>query len=134
FYRHRRNFHPAVTGRDYAGVVSRSRISLGFVSSSNGDEYTMRTFEIPACGGFLLAERTPTHQELFTEGKEAEFFSSTEECAEKIRFYLERESVRMKIAERGYQRCLESDYSLRRRMDEAIEGIQTPKEHAPVHF
>lgn len=138
YYRHRKNFHPAVTGRDYARVISRSRISLGYVSSSNGDEYTMRTFEIPACGGFFLAERTPTHQELFTEGKEAEFFGSTEECAEKIRFYLERESLRLKIAEQGYRRCLDSDYSLNRRLSEAIECIETPNSplnnHASVHF
>jgi len=134
YYRHRKNFHPAVTGRDYARVIARSRISLGFVSSSNGDEYTMRTFEIPACGGFFLAERTAIHQELFAEGREAEFFSSTEECAEKIRFYLERESLRLKIAEQGYQRCLDSDYSLRRRLAEALECVETSLNHALVHF
>ena len=85
----------------------------------------MRTFEIPACRGFLLAERTPLHQELFTEGKEAEFFSSTEECADKIRFYLSHESARAQIAQRGFQRCLDSDYSLRSSMAQALEQIES---------
>jgi spore maturation protein CgeB len=85
----------------------------------------MRTFEVPACKGFFLAERTPTHQELFEEGKEAEFFGSVEECAEKIRFYLKKETVRNRVAERGYQRCLNSGYSLHRSMSSAINQIQT---------
>jgi hypothetical protein len=124
YYRHRTHFHRPVFGQHYVEVIWQSRISLAFVSSSNRDEYTMRTFEIPACAGFLLAERTPAHQQLFVEGKEAEFFSSTEECADKVQFYLKAESERNKIAEQGYRRCLKSDYSLHRRMREAIAQVQ----------
>ena len=124
YYRRRECFRPPVLARDYARVISGSRISLGFVSSSNRDEYTMRTFEIPACHGFLLAERTPAHQALFVEGKEAEFFSSTEECADKIRFFLNYDALRARIAERGYRRCLDSDYSLHRSLASAIAQIQ----------
>jgi hypothetical protein len=123
YHRRRRNFSPAVLGRDYVRVICGSRICLGFVSSSNRDEYTMRTFEIPACKGFFLAERTPAHQELFAEGKEAEFFGSAEECAEKVRFYLRNEQARQSIAENGYRRCLRDDYSLNRRMREAVQDI-----------
>jgi hypothetical protein len=125
YHRRKKCFHPAVVGEDYVRVIHSSRICLGFVSSSNGDEYTMRTFEIPACGGFLLAERTPTHQELFVEGQEAEFFASTDECADKIRFYLSHETSRARIAERGHQRCLASDYSLRRSLTRALEQIES---------
>lgn len=122
--RHMKAFHPAVVGEAYAMVIGTSRICLGFVSSSNRDEYSMRTFEIPACAGFLLAERTRKHLELFEEGREAEFFGSIEECAEKMRFYLANETVRLKIAEAGYRRCVESDYSLHRRMNDALRLIR----------
>ena len=124
YHLRRDHFRPAVLGKAYADVLRRSRVSLGFVSSSNHDEYTMRTFEIPACQGFLLAERTTTHQELFIEGKEAEFFSSVEECADKIRFYLKEEALRRRIAAQGYLRCLDSDYSLRRRLRDALQQIE----------
>jgi hypothetical protein len=124
YHRRKACFRPPVLGDDYVRVICGSRISLGFVSSSNQDEYTMRTFEIPACRGFLLAERTPIHQELFTEGTEAEFFSSTEECADKIKFYLLRESLRSRIADNGYQRCIKSDYSLLRSIANAVDQLQ----------
>jgi hypothetical protein len=128
YHRRKECFHRPVLGQDYVRVIWGSRISLGFVSSWNQDEYTMRTFEIPACKGFFLAERTQAHQELFVEGKEAEFFSSTGECADKIRFYLKAESERNRIAERGYRRCLESDYSLHSSMAKAITQIQSLQE------
>lgn len=127
YYRHRRLFHPAAVERDYVNVIAGSRISLGFVSSSNRDEYTMRTFEIPASKGFLLAERTPKHLELFEEGKEAEFFGSAQECAEKIRFYLAHESLRLKITEAGYKRCRDSDYSLHRSLRRALIQVASAR-------
>ncbi len=123
-YRHWPHFHPAVFGQPYVEVIRQSRINLGFVSSSNRDEYSMRTFEIPACAGFFLAERTSVHQELFEEGAEAEYFSSMEECADKVRFYLRHESARQLVAEGGYRRCLESDYSLHRRLREILERVE----------
>jgi len=125
YHLRRAHFRPAVLGEDYAEVLRSSRLNLGFVSSSNHDEYTMRTFEIPACRSFLLAERTPTHQALFEEGREAEFFSSVEECADKARHYLRNESGRARIAEAGYRRCIEADYSLKRRLHDALAQIET---------
>jgi spore maturation protein CgeB len=120
YYRHRSRFHAAVWSRAYADVLRSARIALGYVSSSNRDEYSMRTFEIPAVRTFLLAERTQMHMTLFEEGREAEFFSSPRECAEKVRFYLANDSARERIAAAGYRRCIESDYSLRRRMRDAM--------------
>jgi spore maturation protein CgeB len=104
--------------------VSGSKISLGFVSSSNHDEYSLRTFEIPACKGFFLGERTDKHRELFEEGKEAEFFGSEDECSDKIRFYLSHERERDRVAQAGYDRCVKSDYSLHRRLRDAIAKLE----------
>jgi spore maturation protein CgeB len=68
----------------------------------------------------MLAERTTEHQTYFEEDKEAVYFNSFEEMIDKIRFYLQHEQSRARIAEAGYNRCLRSDY---RYIDRARETL-----------
>jgi hypothetical protein len=95
----------------YAAVVAGSQIALGFLRELNPDQHTTRTFEIPAIGGFMLADRTEDHLEFFEEGKEAEYFSSDEEYRDKVGFYLASERARTRLAAAGHQRCITSGYS-----------------------
>lgn len=103
-------------GRDYAVAVNAIRINLGFLRKVNRDLQTTRSIEIPACAGFLLAERTDEHLRLFREGEEAEFFASQEELIAKARRYLADEPARAAVAEGGRRRCLTSGYSNRERL------------------
>jgi len=119
----RRLLHPPATGAYYRRIVCGSKIALGFVSHSNRDEWTMRTFEVPACGTFFLAERTQAHQALYDEGQEAEFFASPEECRDKVVYYLQHDAHRERIAAAGRERCLRSGYGLRSRMAQTVERL-----------
>ncbi len=100
-----------VYGDDYARALTGSGIGLGFLRKVCPDQHTTRTFEIPACGSMLLADRTPEHLEFFEEGKEAEFFSSGEELLDKARFYSVNTEARERIAKSGYQRGVTAGYS-----------------------
>lgn len=94
----------------YREAIWQSKINLAFVTKANHDEVAHKSFEITACGAFLLAERTPGHIAAFKEDEEAVFFSSVEECAEKIRRYLPDEAARNRIATAGLHRSRTSGY------------------------
>ena len=115
-----------IWGENYPTALASTKIALGLLSKWIPETSTTRSFEIPAAGTFLLAERTPMHQELFEEGKEADFFSSDDELMDKTRFYLKNDEARQKIAAAGRARCERSGYSstdLLRNVIETIEGL-----------
>jgi spore maturation protein CgeB len=112
-----------VWGEDYLRALSHSKIGLGFLSKWIPETTTTRSFEIPAIGTFLLAERTDDHLALFEEGKEAEFFGSKEEMKDKIRFYLDHENTRKKIAIAGRERCLRSAYASAEQLSHVLAKI-----------
>lgn len=99
-----------LVGDAYRDGIWRSRINLAFVTHSNSDQLAQKSFEITACGGFLLAERTPEHQACFREDEEAVFFSDFDECRAKIDRYLNDEAARARIAAAGQQRAWSSGY------------------------
>lgn len=113
-----------LVGREYACSIAGSRISLGFLRKANRDLQTTRSIEIPACGGFLLAERTSEHSRLFEEGKEAEFFGDLEELAAKAAEYRRDELKRELIAQAGLARCRTGGYSNRERLSGVIGLIE----------
>ncbi|MEW6451417.1 MAG: glycosyltransferase [Pseudomonadota bacterium] len=112
-----------VIGGDYACAISGSDINLCFLRKINRDLQTTRSVEIPACGGFMLAERTDEHRALFEEGVEAEYFSSDDELVEKCRYYLAHPEERKKIAAAGRARCLDSRYDYGSRLASALKEI-----------
>lgn len=109
-----------IWGIDYAKALCCSEIGLGLLSKLIPETSTTRTFEIPACGTFLLAERTEEHQAFFKEGVEAEFFGSLEELIDKATYYLKHPADRSRIADAGRHRCLESGYSYHNRMQHVL--------------
>lgn len=124
------NYSPNLTimGRllmneDYCKSLRAFRISLCFLRKMNFDKQTTRSVEIPACGGFMMAERTDEHLSLFEEDKEAVYFSSNKELLEKCVYYLENEEARSKIAVAGRKRAVASGYSNESMVRNIINGI-----------
>lgn len=108
---------------EYAEAIASSGICLGFVREICPDQHTTRTFEIPAIGGFMLADRTEEHLEFFAEGKEAEFFGSDAEYVDKLKYYLSHKVERDRIAKAGHERCMQSGYSYDDRMKEVLSQL-----------
>lgn len=105
-----------VVGDLYALAVACTKINMGLLTeirpgASSGDVTTSRTFEIPACGGFMLHERTDEILSLFEEGAEIACFGDETEMVEKIRYYLLHNEEREKIRRAGHERCV-AEYSV----------------------
>jgi hypothetical protein len=112
-------------GDAFAKSIYATRINLCFLRKMNRDLQTTRSVEIPASGGFMLAERTAEHLELFEEGKEAAFFEGRDELLRKVRYYLEHEDERAQVAAAGHLRCQNSGYSYLARTRQMLEMLQT---------
>lgn len=112
---------------EYSKIICASKINLAFLRKVNRDLQTTRTMEIPACGGFMLAERTKEHLELFKEDEEAVFFSNDEELKRKIEFYLSNDEERKRIAKNGFNRCKESGYDNLTMVKKVLDSIYENK-------
>ncbi|MFC1641300.1 glycosyltransferase [Myxococcota bacterium] len=95
---------------DFSLVCSAAQIIFNMVRARNGQSHSMKTFEIPACGGFMLANRTDEQVSFFPEDEAAVYFSTEDELLDKIRFYLSREAERSRIAKRGLEIAAKHTY------------------------
>jgi spore maturation protein CgeB len=109
---------------NYCRELSLSRIALCFLSKLNRDTYTMRNFEIPATKTFMLSEYTDDLATLFKEDKEVVFFRNKNELLEKIKYYLDNEDERNKIAEAGYDRVIKDSHSVIERAKYILSFIE----------
>jgi len=114
----------AVPKEEYANAIVSTKINLGINSAQSRNLSSGRTFEIPAAGGFLLAQRTIEHQNFYNEGREAEFFDSAEELADKARYYLKHDTARENIAAAGHKRCITSGYSWQELMAGLVKSVE----------
>jgi hypothetical protein len=118
-----------VLGAEYAKAIRLSKVNLGILSevrkgASSGDLITARTFHIPACGGFMLHERTDEVREFFCEGRECGMFSGAEEMVGKVGYYLEHPQEREQVADAGHLRCLQSGNSVDDRVRAIISKVE----------
>jgi len=91
---------------DYAKAIQCAKICLGLLSKGNRDLHTTRSSEIPFLGSLFCAERTSEHMSLYSDGVEAVFWDSPEECAKHCFQLLADNELRATIARNGQARCI----------------------------
>ncbi len=105
---------PAVIGRIVA-KKSRNRVIPDFHILDNLKAYVhfptlhthARPFELAGAGGFVLSGYSDGIERYYVPDKEMVFYKTTDELAEKIKFYLEHDAERIAIREAGYKRTIE---------------------------
>ena len=113
---------PAAIGDAYARILSRSRISIalhhGPVKTPGWEDLvSTRTFEIPACVGFMLHIDNAEVRTLFEPGREIAVFDTPATLARQIAHYLAHPDERRAIAAAGHARAVPA-YSLSMRAAE----------------
>ena len=114
-----------VFGRQLRLVLGGTRVAPCLVRRANRDSHVMRTFEVPACGAFMLAERTEEHAEFFEEGRDIACFGSSEELADKVAYYLRAEGERTRLARNGHERVVRGRHTYRDRLVQILDLVRT---------
>ena len=99
-----------VVGEDFSKVCASSKIILNLVRKQNENAHNMRTFEVPACKGFMLTTRTKEQCEFFEEDKEIGCFETPDELIDKLEKYLPDQQFREKASLAAYNKVKQNTY------------------------
>lgn len=81
-----KNVHPAVLDYDLPYLIAKTKINLSIDSFHIEGSWSDRNAQILACGGFVLFKYIPQSENFFHDW--VEYFHTTEECLEKIDYFL----------------------------------------------
>lgn len=112
----------AVYGDKFWETIRRYRVQLNIFRPHNAGSHNMRTFEIPAAGGIMLAPDSPEHQYFFKDGEEAFLYRSEKEMEQYCRDLLVMEDVG-KIRQQARQRSKMENYSYEKRAHFVLNQI-----------
>lgn len=94
-------------GLDFYRTISKSKISLNIHHPIAGEfADNVRMYQVTGAGTLLITDWKENLHKIFSVDQEVVTYRTVDECAELIRFYLEHDEEREKIARAGQQRTL----------------------------
>lgn len=116
--------HGEVWGLDMYRALARSRITLNrHINVAESHANNMRLYEATGMGALLITDRKENLGELFKVGKEVVAYSTPEEAAELIRYYISHPDEAREIARAGQARTLR-EHTYQRRMEELVPILE----------
>lgn len=143
-----------VKKEDIPDIFSRSRINLNFTKVDSAgprawflEENTLtnivrqnkgRPMEIALTRSFCLSEHSPSLCETFVPGKEIDTFHDEDSLVEKVRYYLENDAERERVAEAAFNKAaqFEAGAYFPRLVDELsclLDGSVYPQRSQTIH-
>jgi spore maturation protein CgeB len=114
-------------------LTGRAAVNLCLCRRSNRDGHVMRSLEIAAIGGFMLAEETQEHRELFGEEGECVLYFGTErEAIEKARWAMEHPSEQRRMAAASHNRIVGGRNTYRHRLQKMLCGLVENRKNTSV--
>src|SRR6516165_7140478 len=94
-----------------------AKVDLCLVRRANRDGHVMRSFEIAALGGCMLAEDTTEHREIFgPDGEAVVYFRTAREAAERARAVLADPAERARLSAASRARISSGAHTYRDRL------------------
>lgn len=103
----------STSGLALAGLYTRAAVSLNVVGELNVPGHNMRTFEIPASGGVMLAYYTREQDDFFPEDEAAAYYRVPEELDDKIERLLRDAALRERIRRNAIRIAAQHSYRQR---------------------
>jgi spore maturation protein CgeB len=105
--------------RQMVEVYNQTKIVFNPAFSSDGDwqgyQTKLRHYEVPGCGAFQITNFNPELLDHFKEDEEIIFYRDAADLEKKTLYYLEHETERLEIAEKGYSR-VNQDHTTEKRI------------------
>src|SRR5258707_3821883 len=103
-------------------LTASAKVNLCLVRRANRDGHVMRSFEIAASGGCMVAEDTDEHREIFgPEGEATVYFRNAKEAAERTRALLCNVAERKRLAAGLHRRIVGGAHTYGDRLGVMIE-------------
>jgi spore maturation protein CgeB len=98
-------------------LTAHAAVNICLVRRANRDGHVMRSFEIPAVGGFMIAEDTEEHRGIFgPEGECVLYFKSPEEAAHKTLWAIRNPGERRRMAAAAHSRIIFGGHTYKDRL------------------
>ena len=105
-------------------ATGEARVCLGLVRRANRDGHSMRTFEVPAMGGCLLAEKTSDHERLFGRSGEAVlYFNGVDDVVSQVRWLIDHRAERDRLVAAAHARIVDGPHAYRDRLAAMLEAL-----------
>ncbi|XHR83063.1 MAG: glycosyltransferase [Gloeotrichia echinulata GP01] len=122
---------------DFVPLLKGAAINLGFThflgtpgTSAERRQVRLREFEIPMHSGFYLTQDCPQLREFFQVGENVATWDNFSDLLQKIRYYLEHPTERLKIAEAAQAHCLQH-HTWAKRFSDLLQELNLPQPKLP---
>jgi spore maturation protein CgeB len=105
--------HPPVYGRKLARIYGAAPVALNVLNAESLEGHNMRTFEVPASGGVMLARYTKAQAQFFPEREAAVYYKSASDIDAKIEELLADAALRARIRREAVRLAAAHTYDLR---------------------
>ena len=109
----RHRVHAPVYAEAVARIHAAAQVSLNVLNAESLEGHNMRTFEVPASGGVMLARYTAAQDELFPENEAAAYYRSPDEIDARIDSLLADTLLRERIRRNGLRLASSQTYDRR---------------------